>query len=75
MRFKKIEFAIKAFDNQKTLTLLLNCPNLKIMFSDHEKVLYINKFKIRDPQLSETVLDMKRMKNYQIFCIVDLMAI
>lgn len=43
MRFKKVDCAIKAFDNQKTMTLLLNCPNLKIMFSDHEKVTFFTK--------------------------------
>lgn len=37
MKYKKVDSAIKAFDNQKTLNLLLNCPNLKVMFSDHEK--------------------------------------
>ena len=41
VKFRKVDYAIKAFDNQKTLILLLNCPNLKIMFSDHEKVIFI----------------------------------
>ena len=40
VKFRKVDDAIKAFDNQKTLNLLLNCPNLKILFSDHEKVYF-----------------------------------
>ena len=39
--YKKVVNALKAYDNQKTLSLLLNCPTLKIMFSEHEKVISI----------------------------------
>ena len=47
VKFKKVDYAIKAFDNQKTLVLLLSCPNLKIMFSDHEKVNLNNFFNLK----------------------------
>jgi hypothetical protein len=38
VKFKKVVNALKAYDNQKTLSLLLNQPSLKIMFAEHEKV-------------------------------------
>jgi hypothetical protein len=37
VKFKKVVNALKAYDNQKTLSLLLNQPSLKIMFAEHEK--------------------------------------
>jgi hypothetical protein len=76
VKFKKVDFAIKAFDNQKTLTLLLNCPNLKIMFSDHEKVhFYLFLLIFRDLILWETCSVMKRRKRLHLSFIVALMEI